>query len=130
MFDGGAVLGVNHRRSNGQTGERLVEALLLQLARSVAQLRGMKVREYALWYVFHEKISNGVDAIPLHAGATHAGVDREMPRTSRLEPPPDCLGRAEGGCEIGADGGIEVSHQERREDQDRPRDRRAPQLFS
>ena len=132
MLDRRAVLGVNHRRTHRQRGERLVEAPLLLDAAVVVSLGGMKVRERALRRVRARSTSrSSLDLVPLNAGAAHSRVDREMPRPPGRLPALDRRASPSVGVRSARTRGVEVAGEQRREHDDGSRDARraaAPRL--
>ena len=103
-------------------GDGVAKALLLERHRSVVEFRRMKMRERAVRRGPAERVGKFANAIPAHAGATDAGVDREMPGSaSALGPFGDRARGRERGDEFLFANMHELAGQQRREDDDGPR---------
>jgi hypothetical protein len=127
---GGAVLGVNEQWAKSQRRQRLLEARLLSRDGAVVDLRGVKVREHALRRCALEHVADVGHVHPANPGAAHSGVDRQVPRLAARRPALDRVARLERRAERGAARGVELRRQQRCEDDDRPRDPRAPKLLA
>src|SRR6266849_5313955 len=80
----------------------------------------MKVREGALWWVHLHKVPDLGDLTPGNAGATHPGVDREMPRaTSSAAPRLDLGGESQRRSQSRGSGACDLLLEQRRKDNDR-----------
>src|SRR5689334_9685818 len=90
----------------------------------------MKVREYGFRRMDCEQFAQGIDLVPLEAGAAHSGIDRELPREARRQPLLEGRLVGERRRQTRANGGVEVTGQQWSEDDDRPRDRSGAELFA